>query len=185
MKNLIHKFFLIITLTALVLVALPVQSASAAPANEPSVPPAGTPDPARANQRLEWAFANQKITVERISLNLGYSDDAIMRAEELIAKAKENGKDVTAIESALAAYKAALEKGKPLYEQAKSIVAEHAGFDANGKVTNTETARQTVQKLGDVLKQYRETTGPALKALREAIKAYREANPRPQKTPKP
>lgn len=181
MKSLIQKLFLIVTLLALVLLAVPAQSALAAGPNDPPNP-AATPDPERAKTRLEWTFANQKLTVQRIELNQEYQDEFIARIEELVAKAKENGKDVSALEAALSAYKKAVEASQPLYEQAAKLVQTHNGFDANGKVTDLEKARETVKTLGETLKQHREVIGEAAKALREALKAFREANPR---SPKP
>lgn len=180
MKTLLQKLFLIVTLFSLALLALPAQSALAAGPNNP-LPPAATPDPERAKTRLEWAFANQKLTVQRIGLNLQYQDEFIGGIEDLVAKAKEAGKDVSAIETALAGYKKAVETGKPLYDQAAKLAQTHAGFDANGKVTDLEKARETVKQLGETLKQHREVMGEAAKALREAIKAFREANPRLEK----
>ncbi len=180
MKTLFQKLFLIFTLLALVLLAIPAQRALAAgPLDPPN--PAATPDPERAKTRLEWAFANQKLTVERIGLNLQYQDEFIARVEELIAKAKENGKDVSAIEAALVEYKKAVEASQPLYEQAVQLVQTHQGFDSNGKVTDLEKARETVKTLGETLQKHRETMGEAAKALREALKAFRNANPRPPK----
>ena len=160
MKTLFQKLFLIFTLLALVLLALPAQSALAAGPNDPPNPA----DPERAKTRLEWAFANQKLTVQRIELNLEYQDEFIARIEELVAKAKENGKGVSAIEAALANYKKAVEASQPLYEQAAKLVQTHNGFDANGKVTDLEKARETVKTLGETLKQHRETMGEAAKA---------------------
>ncbi len=180
MKTLKQKLFLIVTLLSLVLLAVPAQSALAAGPNDPPAP-AATPDPERAKTRLEWAFANQKLTVLRIGLNQEYQDEFIARIEELVAKAKENGKDVSAIEAALADYKKAAEASKPLYEQAAQLVQVHAGFDDNGKVTDLDKARETVKQLGETLKQHREVMGEALKALREALKTFREVNPPPAK----
>jgi len=174
MKTLFQKLFLIVTLLSFILLAVPAQSALAAGPNDP-------PDPERAKTRLEWVFANLKLTVQRIDLNLEYEDEFIARIEELVAKAKENGKDVSALEAALADYKKAVEASKPLYEQAAQLVQSHAGFDANGKVTNLEKARETVKQLGETLKQHREVMGEALKALREALKTFREVNPPPAK----
>lgn len=180
MKTLLQKLFLIFTLLTLVLLAFPAQSALAAgPHDPPNL--AATPDPERAKIRLEWAFANQKLTVQRIGLNLEYQDEFVARIEDLVAKAKENGKDVSAIETALADYKKAVEASQPLYEQAVQLVQTHAGFDANGKVTDLEKARETVKSLGETLQKHREVMGDALKALREALKAFRDANPRPPK----
>ena len=174
MKTLFQKLFLIVTLLSFILLAVPAQSALAAGPNDP-------PDPERAKTRLEWVFANLKLTVQRIDLNLEYEDEFIARIEELVAKAKENGKDVSALEAALADYKKAVEASKPLYEQAAQLAQTHEGFDANGKVTDLDKARETVKQLGETLKQHREVMGEALKALREALKTFREVNPPPAK----
>ncbi len=181
MKTLKQKLFLIVTLLALVLLAVPAQSAFADGLNDPPTP-ATTPDPERAKTRLEWTFANQKLTVQRMGLNLEYQDGFISGIEELIAKAKEEGKDVSAVETALADYKKAVEASQPLYEQAAKLVQTHEGFDANGKVTDLDKARETVKSLGETIQQHREAMGEAAKALREALKAFRKANPR-QPTP--
>jgi len=180
MKTLLQKLFLIVTLLSLALLALPISSVLAAGPKDPPAP-ATTPDPERAKTRLEWAFANQKLTVQRMDLNRQYQDEFIANVEELIARAKEKGLDVSAIEAALTAYKEAIETSQPIYEQAADLVATHEGFDANGKVTDVEKARETVKQLGETIKQYHEEMGGAAKALREAIKDFREANPRPEK----
>jgi hypothetical protein len=185
MNTLFRKLFLISTLAALVLAVLPLQTVSAAGSHDDANPPAATPDPEWANLRLKRIFFRQRNAVERIAWVLENSDETITRAEELLAKAKENGKDVSNIEAALADFKEALEAGQPIYEQAQAIVDEHNGFDDGGKVTDTEAARQTVRGLAEVLKQFRETTAASFKALREAIREYRRANPRPRSAPQP
>ncbi|MCS6992463.1 MAG: hypothetical protein NZP74_01390 [Anaerolineales bacterium] len=177
MKTRLQTLFLAFTLFALVLLALPAQSALAAGHDDPPTP-AATPDPERAKIRLEWAFANLKLAVQRIGLNLEYQDEFLARVEDLIAKAKEQGKDVAAAEKALADYKQALAQAKPFYEQAVSLVQTHEGFDASGKVTDLEKARETVRALGEAVKQYRETLREPLRALREALKALRPETPR-------
>ncbi|PWH17104.1 MAG: hypothetical protein DDG60_02995 [Anaerolineae bacterium] len=175
MKTHLKKLFLLFTLLSLVWLALPAQTVLAAGPQTPSTP--STPSPERAKARLEWAFANQKLAVERIRINLEYQDEFIAGIEERIAQAKEQGKDVSAVEQALAAYKQALVQAQPYYQQALALVQAQAGFDSNGKVTDLEKARQTVQALAESLKQYRQTLREPLQALREALKTLR-----PQKT---
>lgn len=180
MKNLIRKLFPFVLIAALVGIALPAQNAFAlGPDGTPA--PAGTPDPAKINARLERVFFRQQKIVERSS----HVDEQISRVETLLGMAKENGKDVSAVETALGAYKTAVTTAKPLQEQSAAIVQEHAGFDASGKVTEAETARQTVRTLADTLKQYRDSVGESAGALREAIQAFRQANPRLQPTATP
>jgi hypothetical protein len=185
MTTIFRKFILGALIVAFAIAALPLASAFAAGSDDPSTPPApGTPpNPAVVKVRLEFAFARQQYNVQRIGLAIDNSDVLFTRTQALIDKAKENGKDVSAVQTAFDAYKIAFEKGKPLYAQAKLIVTAHSGFDANGRVTDTEKAKATVKSLADILKQHRDTVGKAFKALQDAIKAFRQANPRPTPTP--
>jgi hypothetical protein len=83
----------------------------------------------------------------------------------------------------LDAFEAATKNAHPIYESAKGIINSHQGFDADGKVTDPEKARETVKAMGEKLKAIKDAMNGTGKALREAIKAFREANPRPVKTP--
>jgi hypothetical protein len=94
----------------------------------------------------------------------------------LIDRASENGRDVTALQAALDAFEAAVQTARPQYEELAEIVDAHSGFDADGKVTDVEQARATVKELGAGLKDVKTAMGGKGKALREAIKAFREAN---------
>jgi len=185
MTTIFRKFVLGALIATLAITALPFTSAFAAGSIDTATPPApGTlKNPALANNRLELAFARQQYHVQRIGLVIGDSAAAFARVQTLLDKALENGKDASAVQTAFNAFKAAFEQGKPLYEQAKTIAAGHVGFDAAGKVTNTEQAKATIKSLNDALKQYRGTVQPAFKTLREAVKAYHVANPKATKTP--
>jgi len=184
MTTIFRKFILGALIAALAIAVLPFSSAFAAAQSAAATPPAPQ-DPALADARLELVFATQKYRVEIISLSIDNADILFKRAQMLIDKAKSNGDDVSAVQTAFDAYKVAFEKGRPLYVQAQAVVDTHAGFDASGKLTDTEKAKATVKSLGDFLKQYRDTVGEARKALREAIQAFRQANPRSTPIPIP
>ncbi len=118
----------------------------------------------------------------RIYERMGRTDEFVERVQKLIDRAKENGKDVSAVQAALDAFKAAVKDAQPIYESIKGIINSHPGFDSNGKVTDPEKAKETVKAIHEKFKEIRETMNGAGKALHEAIKAFREANPRPQPT---
>ncbi len=105
------------------------------------------------------------------------------RLQNLINRAAQNGKDVSAVQSALDAFEAALPDAKSAYESAQSMVDTHQGFDDSGKVTDTETARATVQALREKFKAVHDAMNGTGKALLEALRDFREANPRPVPTP--
>ena len=176
MKMLFRKTILFALVAALGVAAMPFVSASAAGdtltnAYDPTPPPQGQ----ISNERLERIWARQLRVYER----MGRTDEFVQKVQKLIDRAQENGKDVSAVQAALDAFNAALKDAQPVYESAKGIINSHQGFDSNGKVTDAEKAKETVRALHAKLKEIREAMNGTGKALREAIQAFREANPRP------
>lgn len=171
--NLFKKSILTALMLVLVLAAFPLTSAFAAPAADPSTPPADGKDSSPLIERL---WMRETRAVERIGQRLDRAPTMIKKTQTLIDKAKANGKDVTALQAALNAYSQAIKDADPMHEKAQSIVNKHAGFDADGKVTDREQARQTLKDLGAQLKELHQQVGEPGKALRAAIQAFREAN---------
>jgi hypothetical protein len=177
MKVLFKKTILLALVAAVGVASLPFVSVSAAGANDTTLPPQGE----LTNQRLEWIWARQLRLYEKI----GKTENFIGKVQQLIDRAAQNGKDVSAVQAALDAFKDAVDDAKPVYESARPIIDSHTGFDANGKVTDSGQAQETVRAMGEKLKEIKDAMGGTGKALRDAIQAFREANPRPEKTPTP
>jgi predicted nucleic acid-binding Zn-ribbon protein len=169
MKNIIKKIILAVSAAALVFAAFPVTSAFAA---DDAPPTTGEV----SNERLEKVWARQLKAYEKIGKAFADIDAHIAKFQERIDKAAETGKDVSALQAALDAYEAALKAAQPTYASIGSIVTTHAGFDANGKVTDAEQAKSTVEQLRTKMQEVKSTMGETFKALREALKAFREAN---------
>jgi hypothetical protein len=157
--------------------SLPVFSVSALGSNDP------TPPPQRqvTNERLERIWARQLRMYER----MGKADEFIERVQKLIDRASANGKDVSAVQSALDAFESAWKDAKPIYESMNGIVNSHQGFGEDGKVTDPEKAKETIRSMHEKMQEIKMVMNGTGQALREAIQAFREANPRPEKTPKP
>ena len=170
MKNIFKKMILLALLAALAVATLPFVSVAAQGANDPT-PPAGQV----SNERLEKVWARQLKLYER----MGKADDLVAKVQKLLDKASANGKDVSAVQAALDAFNASIKNAKPIYESAKGIVNSHQGFDANGKVTDPAKAKETVKAMHEKMQAIRTAMNGTGKALHEAIKAFREANPRP------
>ncbi len=166
----VKKTILCALAASLALAALPFPSVFAAGQNDPSTPPQ------ISNERLEQIWARQLRIYER----LGRTEKRIDRVQRLIDRASENGKDVSALQTALDAFKAAVKDAHPIYESMKGLVSSHQGFDENGNVTDPAKARDTVQAMRAKIEEIKTTMNGTGRALREAIKAYREANPKPQ-----
>jgi hypothetical protein len=177
LKTTFHKFVLGVLVLALGLAALPLSAVSAADLNDPITPPATAAQMA-AHTRLELAFVREKARVERIGIRLAASNARLAKVQKWIDRAKTKGLDVAAVQAALDAFKAALAQGKPIFDQAKALADSHAGFDVNGQVTDLSSARTTVKSLHKILQQYTEMVDGPFKALREAIRAFRTANPK-------
>lgn len=187
MKTLFKKTILFALVAALAAASLPFVSVSAAGdtltnAYDPPVPPEGQ----LSNERLEQIWARQLERYERIGKGFERDDAFIERVQKLIDRAKENGKDVSAVQAALDAFEAALKEAHPIYESVKGLVNSHQGFDENGKVTDPTKAQETVNAMRAKFQEIKEAMNGTGKALREAIRAFREANPRPPRpTPTP
>jgi hypothetical protein len=180
MKTIFKKtilFALVAALASLGVASLPFVSAAAQGANDPA------PSTQRQipNERLERIWARQLKLYER----MGRAEEFVARVQRLLDRATANGKDVSAIQSALDAFNAAIKDAKPIYESAKGIINSHQGFDANGKVTDPEKAKETIKAMHEKMQGIKTAMDGTGKALREAIKAFREANPLPVKTPAP
>jgi methyl-accepting chemotaxis protein len=164
---------LVLTIAALGLVAFPVANAYALEASGPPTP--ATPGPI-SNDKLEQIWAKVRSAYDKIGTLLDRSDEFIAKVQKLIDRAKSNGKDVSAVQVALDAFAEAVKQAQPVYESAKGIVSAHQGFDENGKVTDAQKAIQTIRDLRDKLKEIRQIISGPARALREAIKAFRQAN---------
>jgi len=180
MKLLFKKTLLFALVAALTVASLPLVSVSAAGESDPK-PPQGQV----TNERLERVWARQLRLYEKIGNGFDKSDMFVERVQKLIDRASENGKDVSAVQAALDAFEKGNKDVHPIYESGKGIINSHQGFDSNGKVTDPEKARETVKAMGEKLKEIKDAMGGTGKALHEALKAFREANPRPEKLPAP
>lgn len=174
LTSLFKKTILLALAAALALAALPVTSASAAGLGETPEPPA---DQAQvSNERIEQVWARLQQAYERQGQRLERAAEMTARIQSLIDKMNENGKDTAALQSALDAFEQGLAEAQPVYASAGSIISTHAGFDAEGKVTDREQAIATLKELGGKMKELRQLVGEPGKALREAFKAYRQAH---------
>ena len=169
MKNIIKKIILAVSAAALVFAAFPVTSVFAAD----DTPPASGEV---SNEQLEKVWSRQLRAYEKLGRAFEDVDAHIAKFQERIDKAAESGKDVTALQAALDAYESSLKSAQPIYASMESIVNIHAGFDANGKVTDAEQAKSTMGEIRAKMQEVKSAMGDSFKALREALKAFRDAN---------
>ena len=166
MKNIMSKILLAVLATALVFAAFPVTNAYAAD-EDPPMP---------SDERLERLWARQVRMFERTGKAFEDTDDHIARFQEMIDKADEKGLDTAGLQDALDAYEDSLNDSRPDYETLSELIDAHKGFDDEGNVTDSEQAYATVQEVREQAQALKEAMGDSFKALREAIKAFREEN---------
>jgi hypothetical protein len=143
----------------------------------------GTP-PAPSSDRLPRAWAREQRIYDRLGRFFDNADGLIAKAQNLIDRARANGKDVSTVQAALDVVSSAVKQARPDYESGKGIVASHQGFDAAGNVTDPTKALETVQDMRTKLQSIRQDLMPSVRVLREAVRAFRQAN-RPAATPAP
>ena len=169
MKNLISRVVLAVLVASLAIAAIPVTSAYAADETPPT-------KGELTDEKIEEIWARQLQAYERMGKAYEDTDAHIARFQSMIDKAAANGKDVTSLQAALDAYETALLASEPAYEELGQVFRTHSGFDANGKVTDSEKAKATIKEARQGMKAIKDSMGGTFKALREAIKAFREAN---------
>jgi hypothetical protein len=98
-----------------------------------------------------------------------------------IAALKQKGIDTSSLEAALAAFQGQVAKAKLQHDAAASILGTHAGFDANGKVTDRDAARNTVKTAGEDLRSAHKILVDARKDLVKAVRDFRSDH-KPTKT---
>jgi hypothetical protein len=167
--NIFFRKVILSTLVAvLALAALPVASAFAQGENPPVREP--------STEQLEKAWAHQLKVHEGLTRAFEDGDAHFERAQELIDRASDKGLDTSAVQAALNAFSAAVGRSGSIYNEVDALITSHAGFDANGKVTDAAQAQATVQSVRAKLEELRTSMDGTGKAWREAIRAFRETN---------
>jgi hypothetical protein len=175
------KTWLILGIAALGFGFMPQASAQAlAPSN-----PVTTPIPTQTGGvRLAQAWVREQAIYNKLGTFFADVDLRIPRLQQLINKAKANGRDVSALQAALDNFSGAVKQAEPIYQSTSGTVSSHPGFDANGNVTDQTQALTTVKELGDKFKEIRQLILVPANALRDAMQAFRSANT-PSATPIP
>ena len=168
----VKKIALAVLVLAIGLAALPSISASAAGLDSQTATPATPP----TYPRVVNAWARAQTAYLRQGDRLAKAETFISKVQTLIDKATQKGFDTTAVEAALNAFSVVIPAAQAAHDNGAAIIANHAGFDADGNVTDRPTAIDTVKALVQVLKDTRTAMNGTGKALREAIKAFRDAN---------
>jgi hypothetical protein len=166
MKKIFNKTILAVLTAALVFASFPVTSVFAQGENVPANP----------NPTLEKAWASQLQKYAKLGKMFDDNNARLVKLQARLDQAAAKGKDVTAVQTALNNFKAALETARPIYASMDSIISAHQGFDASGKVTDAAQAKTTLEAMRVKLEEIKSAMNGTGKALRDALKAFRAAH---------
>ena len=175
----------LVTVSSLAFAPAAVYAQDGGPTTQ-KTPLAGADDKGeKRNVNLERAYAREQARLLTQGNHFSQAAGAASKLGQFIEKARANGRDVSGLESALSTFNTQIAAARLGYEQAKSILAAHNGFDSNGKVTDPAAAKTTVESAHKSLTDAHVGLRQAGADLRAAVRAWREANPPVKKTPKP
>jgi hypothetical protein len=160
---------------------IPAGSVFASYSADDTTPPQSTPQSEK--KPLDQVFQAEQKAHDHQGELLTKAATASSKISELIARAKGNGKDTTALEKALADFNTKIGEIRLAYDQTGKLIKDHQGFDAAGNVTDQVQALKTVEAVHKGNQDVRQSLIAAVKDLRTAGQEYRKANPRPTLKP--
>ncbi len=141
-----------------------------------SIAYAATPQPQRDYIGLEYALKREQLRLtgqqDRLDLARQGTDDV----QSLIDELNGQGKDTAKIQAALDTFKTQIEAAQAAHDEASQILDAKAGFDVNGKVTDAEQARETLQSARQALEEARKILQQASQDFRQAMREFRQDN---------
>lgn len=153
-------------LVALVALGTFAGSAAAAPATAKQPP---------ANPALTRTYRAQLKRLKLQQQRLAHADQFAAKVDALVVKLKVKGKDTDEIEAALADFRATMASARAEWQLAADLLAAHAGFDADGKVTDTTQAGATLKAAHGHMEQAHTIARGAAKEMRQALAQFRKA----------
>lgn len=175
-NNLLSKK-LVLTVTSLMAagaLALTAVFAPAAYAASPADDP--TPTGPLNGAGLTYACQQEKLFLEAQQNRIDFSGQVATQAQTWIDTLKSNGKDTSALETALAAFNTGVATTQTQHNTAQGVYDAKAGFDGSCNVTDRTQARTTVETVRDDLRIAHRTISDASLAFRLAVREWRRAN---------
>ncbi len=172
LSSFLKKAFLAALVLAIGAAAILPAGASAAALNDDPIPPAAKAD----NIRLENTWARLQAIYQREGNRLAMADEFIAKVQALIDRANQKGWDTSLVQEALNAFASVIPAAQAAHDRGEAIIANHEGFNPVGKVIDRAEAINTVRSLAQVLKDTRAAMNGTGRALREAIRDFRQAH---------
>ncbi len=127
-------------------------------------------------ERLERWYQREQDWLDKQQQNLDRMNQIASKAQSYIANQQVRSKDVSALQTALAIFQQQIATAQSSHHTAANVLSHHAGYDANGKITNASQAQQTLIDGRQALSDAHLTMRQAVLDLRRAVRAWRVAN---------
>jgi hypothetical protein len=177
--RLVSIFIIALMVVGAITVAVPVQTVSAASGEPPATETQEQAGPAQRTVFLERAYRMVVRFSEHVGKDYERIPKIVERTENLIARLEENGLDPAPIPTALSEFQVEAIANQPEFTEALAILAAHAGFDDEGKVTDRGEAAKTINQARVALEKAHRGFHDALQDLRLVLQEYREDHPLP------
>jgi hypothetical protein len=150
--------------------------AIAAPTYAQGPTPTSRPDP-RKDAR-ERQFKQEQTSFKDQTNRLATAKTIATKTQDYINAQNALGKDTSSLVAALATYNTRIASAQSSHDAAGTLITAHAGFNATGQVVDLAQASKTVTDVRKALMDAHQTLRQAGVDLRNAIRAYRQANPK-------
>jgi hypothetical protein len=175
-SKLLRLAVILITGVMAISTLLMASSPVSAQAVGPRVPTRVATAAALVNNSLERAFSREKDWLTVQTNNLQRLDSLSGQVENMIAKAQARGVDTAALQTALNTFNSQTATAKANSATASAILASHVGFAADGTVTDSAAAHQTLVSGRQSLLDAHVLILQAATDLRSAIRSFRAAH---------
>ncbi|MBG0788726.1 MAG: hypothetical protein H0S79_26860 [Anaerolineaceae bacterium] len=164
MKKLSKILVIFTVLAGVVLLAVPTGTVAA----QSDVPPVE-----EAFVGLEEMFADMQERYEQAGEQIDNADNVIERLEQRIEDLTEMGEDPAELQAILDNFLANMDAVQAVYDDLGELFDEHAGFDADGEVTDDSLAVYTLRQIADGLLDLHQMGEDARFELRWDLMEYR------------
>ena len=139
--------------------------------------PVAAAGPTRPAPTLETVYQREQNWLVVQTTTLTDANTIAANIQNWINTLQGQGKDTTDLETALAAFNSQIATAQTNHDAAASTLASHAGFDANGQVTDRAQAASTLRQAYQSLQTAHLTLVSAVVDLRLAVRTWRNAQP--------
>jgi len=172
MKKLSKVLLSLAMIAAVVMLAIP-NGTVAAQAEGPQLKEGRTGEEPKG---LEGLYTEMLDRHERAGDRINNADEVVERLEKRIETLTEAGEDPAELRAILDTFLENMDAVQAVYDELGELIEEHAGFDADGQVTDDSLAVYTLRQIAEGLLDLHQLSEDARFELRWDLMAYRYAN---------